>query len=121
MLAPSAIPDKYKQWNDRYGAPHGRELRLLRVKKYYTTKEQIARAQGPFAIQPNNSTRAYEYPWAFGAGKLQRGMKVLEIGGGLSGFQFVLDQSGCSVVNVDPGMEARGVGWPCDQKSAVQT
>jgi len=44
-------------------------------------------------------------------------MKVLEIGGGLSGFQFVLDRAGCDVVNVDPGMEARGKGWPCDEAS----
>jgi SAM-dependent methyltransferase len=44
-------------------------------------------------------------------------MNVLEIGGGLAGFQFVLDSFGCQVVNVDPGMEAEGVGWPCDQNS----
>ena len=43
---------------------------------------------------------------------------VLEIGGGLSGFQFVLDQHGCQVVNVDPGMA--GEGWPCDQNSMAK-
>jgi hypothetical protein len=30
-------------------------------------------------------------------------MRVLEIGGGLSGFQFVIDQSGCEIVNVETG------------------
>ena len=44
-------------------------------------------------------------------------MRVVEIGGGLSGFQFLLDRAGCKVVNVDPGMNAKGVGWPCDQAS----
>jgi len=42
-------------------------------------------------------------------------MSVLELGGGLAGFQFVLDQAGCRVVNIDPGMKSEG--WPCDQQS----
>ena len=71
------------------------------------------RHAGPFSIQRNNTTRTFEYPWAFHAAALKPGMQ-LEIGGGLSGFQFVLDRNGCKVVNVDPGMEATGVGWPCD-------
>jgi SAM-dependent methyltransferase len=40
-------------------------------------------------------------------------MQVLEIGGGVSGFQFVLSQLGCNIVNVDPGMELEGVRWSC--------
>jgi SAM-dependent methyltransferase len=44
-------------------------------------------------------------------------MRVLELGGGLSGFQFALDKIGCDVVNVDPGLEAKGIGWPCDSVS----
>ncbi len=42
-------------------------------------------------------------------------MSVLEVGGGLAGFQFVLDQSGCKVLNIDPGMPSEG--WPCNQES----
>jgi SAM-dependent methyltransferase len=73
--------------------------------------------RGPFGFQANNNTREVEYPWAFYATRLVNGLKVLEIGGGLSGFQFALAQAGCEVVNVDPGMEARGRGWPVDASS----
>jgi SAM-dependent methyltransferase len=69
---------------------------------------------GPFAFQPNNDTRAFEYPWAFEALGVSKGLHVLEIGGGLSGLQFVLARSGCKVVNVDPGEEAAGLAWPLD-------
>jgi SAM-dependent methyltransferase len=34
--------------------------------------------------------------------------------------QFTLAQAGCKVVNVDPGMEAAGVGWPCDANSIAR-
>lgn len=75
---------------------------------------------GPFAIQPNNTTRRFEYPWAFHATPLDAGMRVLEIGGGLSGFQFALDRHGCAVVNIDPGLEAKGIGWRCDNASMAR-
>jgi SAM-dependent methyltransferase len=117
MLATSIIPDKYREWNETHGAPCGREVYPSRWQKIFLSPEKLERQRGPFAIQPNNSTRSFEYPWAFEAGRLHPGMKVLEIGGGLSGFQFALAQFGCSVVNVDPGMEARGIGWPCDTKT----
>lgn len=73
------------------------------------------RVAGLFAYQGNNDTRAVEYPWAFYATPLSPGLRVLEIGGGLSGFQFVLDREGLDVTNVDPGEAASGLGWPCDQ------
>jgi len=65
-----------------------------------------------FAFQPNNTSRAYEYPWAYHATPLRPGMRALEIGGSLSGFQFVLAKTGIEVVNCDPGEAARGRGWP---------
>lgn len=71
-----------------------------------------ANLAGPFAFQANSQTRVHEYPWAFHALALEPGMRVLEIGGSNSGFQFVLDRVGCEVVNVDPGEQARGRGWP---------
>ncbi|HEU5396807.1 MAG TPA: methyltransferase domain-containing protein [Verrucomicrobiae bacterium] len=117
MLASSQIPDRYHGWNSAHGAPAGRDLKLSPWQKFFLSTEQIDARRGPFAMQPNNSTRTFEYPWAFDAGQLQPGMKVLEIGGGLSGFQFALGRFGCRVVNVDPGMAAHGVGWPCDQKT----
>jgi SAM-dependent methyltransferase len=71
---------------------------------------------GPFAFQPNNITREYEYPWAFLALDLRPELRVLEIGGSNSGLQFVLARNGCKVVNVDPGERARGRGWPVTQE-----
>jgi SAM-dependent methyltransferase len=76
--------------------------------------------RGPFGFQNNNRTREAEYPWAFFVTPITSGLKVLEIGGGLAGFQFVLARAGCDVVNVDPGMEAHGRGWPVDAKSIAR-
>jgi SAM-dependent methyltransferase len=120
MLALAKIPDNYLEWNHIHGAPFGRKPMIGRLKKPFVSEDEIERIKGPFAIQPNNSTREFEYPWAFEAAKLSKGMTTLEIGGGLAGFQFVLDGFGCKVVNVDPGMEAEGVGWPCDNESMAK-
>ena len=68
-----------------------------------------AKLLGPFAFQMNSSTRAVEYPWAFHVATLSPGMRVLELGGALSGFQFVLAASGARVTNVDPFFDY-GVG-----------
>jgi len=70
---------------------------------------------GMFAFQDNSFTRSAEYPWAFTATKLKKRMKVVEIGGGLSGFQFVLSKSGMRVSNVDPGEEKYGWGYSSKQ------
>lgn len=115
MLALSHLPPEYVQWNLAQGAPHGRAPQVSRWRRRFMSDEDLERLKGPFAIQPNNSIREFEYPWAFHAGTLRPGMRVLEIGGGLAGFQFVLDQFGCKVVNVDPGMAKEG--WPCNQES----
>ena len=114
MLARKNIPDKFLEWNNKYSAPFGRELPAwFRLNRFYP--KYCLKYKGPFSLQPNNDTRIYEYPWAFFEGNLKPGMKVLEIGGGLSGFQFVLAKLGVSVTNVDPGMDARGRGWPVDE------
>jgi len=120
MIAPSTIPESYKSWNLLHGAPNGRHIRFRRLRERFLPEAVFCRARGPFAIQYNNVIRTFEYPWAFDVGALQPGMKVLEVGGSLAGFQFVLDWHGCRVVNVDPGMEAKGVGWPCDQNSIAK-
>jgi SAM-dependent methyltransferase len=110
--------------NRKWGSPFG--TRLLRAKS--TLRQaglRIDRAlfravpslRGPFGLQPNNTTRRVEYPWAYHATPIQPGLHVLEIGGGLSGFQFVLDRAGCHVTNVDPGMEAHKRDWPVDERS----
>jgi SAM-dependent methyltransferase len=43
-------------------------------------------------------------------------MRAVDIGGSLTGMQFVLDKMGLSVVNVDPG-EAAPMGWPVDART----
>jgi len=115
MLAPRELPAKYRHWNLVHGAPHGYTRKRIGVFKKVIPKNIWERFRGPFAIQGNNPTRTFEYPWSFYSASLKPGMRVLEIGGGLSGFQFVLSKMGCSVVNVDPGME--NLGWPCNQES----
>ena len=122
MLARKDLPEIYKEWNEKLGAPFGRlssryklvNRILNRCIKILPLDARLA-VYGPFGIQPNTTNRKFEYPWAFHVRPIWQGMRVLEIGGGLSGFQFVLSRQGCSVVNVDPGTDAAGVGWPCDE------
>ncbi len=119
MIAPAILPEDYRDWNCIHAAPYGRPpLRASLMNWAWLLPTRVLnRRRGPFAIQKNNTTREFEYPWAFASADLQPGMRVVEIGGSLSGFQFVLSQSGCKVINIDPGMEAVGVGWPCDESS----
>ncbi|NIP94211.1 MAG: class I SAM-dependent methyltransferase, partial [Akkermansiaceae bacterium] len=42
---------------------------------------------------------------------------ALEVGGGLSGFQFVLASEQINVTNVDPGLESKGRGFECSPAS----
>lgn len=123
MIARRSLPPEHLAWNAKWGAPFGRALHRRARTGGLLDRTLLAWApslRGPFGFQPNNTTREAEYPWAFHATPLAPGMRVLEIGGGLSGFQFVLDRSGCEVVNVDPGMESRGRGWPCDPASIAR-
>ena len=117
MLAPAVLPELYRQWNLANGAPFGRPIPRKRLLDYFQSPKSLDQLRGPFSIQGNNTTREFEYPWAFYSAEIKSGMRVLDLGGGLSGFQFVLDKNGCDVVNVDPGMEAKGLGWPCDLAS----
>jgi SAM-dependent methyltransferase len=105
MLAPAALPLRYRLFNLRWGAPAGRFLCKAVPRKRRITR-WAAPLVGCFAYQINNTTRAFEYPWVFEALNLDRGLRVLEIGGSLAGLQFVLDRVGCDVVNVDPGDES---------------
>ena len=120
MLARRPLPPEFARWNRKWGAPFGsRSGRLLksRIPSIATTNPRLV---GLFGIQANNDTRYYEFPWAYHAVPLSPGMTALEIGGGLSGFQFVLAKQGLRVVNVDPGLDASGVGWRCDPASMAR-
>jgi len=111
MLLRRGLPRQYEVWNRRWGAPFGHRIRS-RIPSALCIWPGLAQLVGPFAFQPNNITREYEFPWAFFAADLRPGMQVLEIGGSNAGLQFVIARSGCKVVNVDPGQRARGHGWP---------
>jgi hypothetical protein len=108
MIAPRVLPGEFYAWNRRHRAPFGRHNRLSRFLG--------DRYRGPFAFQANNGTRVYEYPWTYSAidaHRISRGrpLTIVELGGSLAGLQWVLSREGHRVINVDPGLEARGVGW----------
>lgn len=112
MLAKMILEPRFVDWNRQWGAPFGLEGRNVDPHAFgglldADACKEISRL-GMFSAQPNNSTRLFEYPWAYFAADLRPSMKVLEIGGGLSGFQFVLSRERHIVDNVDPGMEIFG-------------
>lgn len=118
MLARRQIPAEYRVWNKQWGAPFGHPTRT--AQRYWgklLSEDLKTKLAGPFSIQPNSDTREFEYPWAFHAVPLKPDMRVVEVGGGLSGFQFVLSRFCREVVNVDPGLRAKGRGWHCDTES----
>jgi SAM-dependent methyltransferase len=120
MLARRQLPEEYEAWNLRHGAPFGRLRALKPLARRVLPFSRSARLLGPFSVQTNSTLRAFEYPWAYFAVAPRPGLRVLEIGGGLSGFGYVLSKEGCAVVNVDPGMEAKGRGWPCTRERVAQ-
>jgi len=115
MLALKSLPESFRAWNLQHGAPNGHERRRRSAFRSFYSDRSWRRLRGAFAIQGNNSIRAFEYPWAFHIGSPAPGMRALDIGGGLCGFQFALSQAGVRVVNVDPGMDAHD--WPVNESS----
>jgi SAM-dependent methyltransferase len=111
MLLRAILPPEHAAWNRAQGAPYGFAARAV-VPRRLRHLPLFAGAVGPFGFQTNNHTRRSEYPWAVEQIAPRPGRRVLEIGGGKSGMQFVLARAGCQVVNVDPGERAHGRGWP---------
>lgn len=114
MIGTKEHLNDFEKWNKTWGAPFGAPVQYpfpYNISQKLDPKEERQiQEKGYFGFQPNNDTRAIEYPWAFHSSNLEKGMRVLEIGGGLGGFQFVLSRMGMSVDNVDPGME--DLQWP---------
>ncbi|MFI9388415.1 class I SAM-dependent methyltransferase [Kutzneria sp. NPDC052558] len=107
MIGRRNLPERYEAFNREWGAPYGHTIaQRLSIQDRLDSPERAS--FGPFAFQVNSLTRTFEYPWAFDAAELRKGMRVIEVGGGLSGFQFVVAGKGCEVVNVDP---ATSVNW----------
>jgi SAM-dependent methyltransferase len=117
MLAPRKLPEEYVRWNKEHHAPYGRDVRGERFIRMLLPQKISAKILGPFSVQPNNDTRRFEYPWAIEVAKIVPGTSAIDLGGGLAGFQFELALLGADVTNVDPGTEAKGVGWPCTPES----
>jgi SAM-dependent methyltransferase len=111
MLARRELPAEFVKWNKRWGAPLGRSLVLQALSQKTGTDYQLATVFGPFAYQGNSSTRSYEFPWVYHALAPRQGLRVLEIGGGLSGLQFVFARAGSEVHNVDPFVDYGGGGY----------
>jgi SAM-dependent methyltransferase len=101
-------------WNASWGAPFGSGRGHLaahaRELDRRVDPEVLLRRHGPFVLQPSSSTRRYEYPWAYAELSRPDVRQVVEVGGGLSGLQFVLSHDGREVINVDPG----GAGFSVD-------
>lgn len=113
MIARRTLNKIYIDWNKKWSAPFGKSFNITLfpftissdfIKQHISLYNiPLIKYLGPFSLKANSSTRIYEYPWAYYITKLEKGMKVVEIGGGISGFQFVLSKSGMNVINVDPG------------------
>ncbi len=119
MLASRDLPPAYAKWNRQHRAPHGRPLTPITYRlRFQKPSRASVKHRGAFAWQPNNTTRAFEYPWAIEQiGRLGRGLTIADIGGGLAGMQFALARDGYEVLNVDPGMQATGVGFDLDPRT----
>jgi SAM-dependent methyltransferase len=61
-----------------------------------------------FAFQPNNCSRRWEYPWAWDMGDIRPGLRCVDVGGGHSGFPFVLSRAGAESWVVDPFLDYGG-------------
>lgn len=109
MIGRQALPDRYQEFNARWGAPYGHAAAAtapLQKRLDNPTTEY-----GPFAYQIASGTRVFEYPWIFYNADLRPGLRVLDVGGCVGGLQFVMAMEGCDVVNVDPFDEGAD-GWP---------
>jgi 2-polyprenyl-3-methyl-5-hydroxy-6-metoxy-1,4-benzoquinol methylase len=110
MLARREMPTEYYRWNKRWGVPNGRRQTTVgalgrlpeSLGRTVLRGTALRRSRGPFAFQQNTTTRTYEYPWVYQQLSGLGPSRILDIGGALSGMQFVLAKDGHEVHNVDP-------------------
>ncbi len=87
MIGRRKLPAEFVAWNKQWRAPHGGTL--CHIVKRNRPRLLAPRLFGAFAFQPGNSdTRTFEYPWAYFASELEPGMRAVDLGGSLAGFQF---------------------------------
>ena len=111
MLALHSLPAEYAAWNKQWGAPNGFPFAQELLHQPNLSLEIVARLAGPFAFQSNNSTREFEYPWAYHQIDHSAPRDIIDIGGGVTGMQFVLSMLGHRVRTVDPGLASREYQW----------
>ena len=114
MLGPRRLPPEYAAWNKRWGAPFGFPFAQELLDQLDQTNMPFARAAslaGPFAFQSNNSTREFEYPWAYHQIDHSGPRDIIDVGGGITGMQFVLSLLGHRVQTVDPGLASGQYAW----------
>jgi SAM-dependent methyltransferase len=109
VIGRRSLPGRYVEFNQKWGAPDG--CRAARDTPLQRRLDEPRVEYGPFAYQIASGTRAFEYPWTFFAADTSPGCRVLDVGGGVSGLQFVFALEGCRVVNVDPFHDG-SAGWP---------
>jgi SAM-dependent methyltransferase len=114
MLAPRILPRLYEEWNKYNGAPFGHNVIANKQVRRRLAADITTSMRGPFSLRGNNTTREFEYPWAFHVSQLSAGMNVVEIGGGVAGFQFMLSRVHCKVTNIDPGRGSQASRWNCN-------
>jgi 2-polyprenyl-3-methyl-5-hydroxy-6-metoxy-1,4-benzoquinol methylase len=114
VIADVRLYPSYSEWNTKWGAPDGYPVeRPLLILNRLNEDPDPAR-YGPFGFQRTSETRRFEYPWAFLNARIEPGMRVLDVGGGLNGLQFVAALEGAEVVNVDPAADIRFPRSPQD-------
>jgi SAM-dependent methyltransferase len=112
MLALRESSPETSEFNHKWGCPNGRTIPGAGTRVGKLLVRRFPRVVGPFQYQLNNDTREREYAWAFQQITSLQPSRALDVGGGLCGMQFVLERSGVHVVNVDPGEDSTGLGWP---------
>jgi len=106
MIGRQPLPDAYVAWNQRWGAPYGRVAWTATADRERFSEPTAD--MGPFAFHLAGDMQTFEYPWAYFAAQAGAGHRLLEVGGGTRGLQFVLARDGCRVVTVESGGERRG-------------
>lgn len=127
VLGPILLPKQFAEFNRKYLAPDGprwwQKLLYSGNKRIYffalnfwRLPPTILKLVGPFAFQKNSKNRTFEYPWCYFQIKKPR-LKILEIGPGLSGLQFVLASEGHDVTSIDPVVNPSDeVNWEFSDK-----
>ncbi len=120
MIARRQLDPSFAAWNRRWAAPFGWSPATRLLPHRCWLWPPLPRLVGAFAFQVNSATRRFEYPWAFANGRVAAGQTAVDLGGGLSGFPFVLARCGLKVTLVDPFLDyGSALPYPADPGAVV--